>query len=183
MISLETTYGIVTSILIITFSIMLYLLTKKLVKTYGLSIIDTKSRILELESVINLQMKNLKNLENKINEVTDEIENLSLKFYKIENILYDKKSLQMKKLRKIEKESTEKVTKEKLKLSNTEKTIINLLKDGIKTTREIKDSLNLSREHVARELKYLYDIGLVKRHTDTKPFTYELNIEKVSEIK
>jgi predicted transcriptional regulator len=71
----------------------------------------------------------------------------------------------------------------KVKLNDTEKTILKLLVDGPKTSREIREQLNLSREHIARELKYLYEIGYVKRSTVTKPFKYEVNEEYLDEIK
>ncbi|MDV3278325.1 MAG: winged helix DNA-binding protein [Nitrososphaerales archaeon] len=56
----------------------------------------------------------------------------------------------------------------------SEKVILGLLRDGPKSTIEIKQAMGLSREHTARLMKSLYDAGLVERDESAKPFVYRL---------
>ncbi len=69
---------------------------------------------------------------------------------------------------------TRAVTRVQTGLGETELTAINLLRGGAKSTIEIKEALNLSREHTARTMKTLFDEGLVTRDDSTKPFVYQL---------
>jgi DNA-binding Lrp family transcriptional regulator len=49
--------------------------------------------------------------------------------------------------------------------------------EGPKTAPEIKDRLNLSREHTARLMKKLYEEGYLERDTDKIPFKYSVKKE------
>lgn len=182
MISLDIIYALITSIIIITVSLIIFILVKRLNKIYISLITDIQSKIVEIESLNISYANNLRNVQNKINEVTQDLENLSMKFYRIEKIVLGKKTLIRREKREVEKAMEETRRIPITKLNNTEKTILKLLREGPKTTREIKGILNLSREHIARELKNLYEKELVKRHTENKPYTYELNKEKLEEI-
>ncbi|MFQ5950559.1 MAG: helix-turn-helix transcriptional regulator [Candidatus Geothermarchaeales archaeon] len=59
------------------------------------------------------------------------------------------------------------------RLNATERRILEILKDGTKNYREIQDSTGLSREHVSRELKRLFDLGFVERDEGVRPYQYK----------
>jgi len=62
-------------------------------------------------------------------------------------------------------------------LDGTQLAAIRLLVDSPKNTRQLTDDLGKSREHTARIMKGLFEIGLVQRNDSTKPFVYELTQE------
>jgi len=55
--------------------------------------------------------------------------------------------------------------------------VIRLLAEGQKNTRQLTDALQRSREHTARLMKGLFELGLVQRNNATKPFVYQLTDE------
>jgi hypothetical protein len=57
---------------------------------------------------------------------------------------------------------------------STERQIIELLNEKPRTSVEIRQRFNISREHSARLLKGLFDRGLVVRNDSSKPFVYEI---------
>jgi len=59
----------------------------------------------------------------------------------------------------------------------TEMRILALLGGGAKSPIDIKEALDLSREHTARLMKALFDKGLVTRDDSAKPFVYQLTEE------
>ena len=62
-------------------------------------------------------------------------------------------------------------------LDETQQTAIGLLSDSPKNTRQLTDALKKSREHTARLMKGLFELGLVRRDDSTKPFVYQLTDE------
>jgi len=54
------------------------------------------------------------------------------------------------------------------------KEILDLLADGPKTSREIERKIGKSREHTARLMKRLYDMGYIKRDESVRPYKYTL---------
>ena len=62
-------------------------------------------------------------------------------------------------------------------LDETQVAVIRLLADGQKNTRQLTDALQRSREHTARLMKELFELGLVQRNNTTKPFVYQLTDE------
>jgi CRP-like cAMP-binding protein len=64
-----------------------------------------------------------------------------------------------------------------VRLDETQVTAIRLLGDSPKNTRQLTDALNKSREHTARIMKELFELGLVSRNDSTKPFVYQLTDE------
>jgi DNA-binding IclR family transcriptional regulator len=54
------------------------------------------------------------------------------------------------------------------------KEILDLLADGPKTSREIEKAIGKSREHTARLMKRLYDMGYIKRDESMRPYKYTL---------
>jgi uncharacterized membrane protein len=63
-------------------------------------------------------------------------------------------------------------------LTDTEITVLEMLsKEGAKTAPEIKEKVQLSREHTARLMKKLYEAGYVERETGKIPFRYNVKKE------
>ncbi len=61
-----------------------------------------------------------------------------------------------------------------LALDETQLAAIRLLGDSPKNTRQLTDALRKSREHTARLMKELFELGLVTRNDSAKPFVYQL---------
>ena len=63
-------------------------------------------------------------------------------------------------------------------LTDTEIAVLEMLsKEGAKTAPEIKERLQLSREHTARLMKKLYEEGYLERETGKIPFRYSAKKE------
>lgn len=52
--------------------------------------------------------------------------------------------------------------------------VLHLITTKPLTSRDIQITLKRSREHTSRLMKKLFEDGLVKRNTDTKPYTYSI---------
>jgi hypothetical protein len=62
-------------------------------------------------------------------------------------------------------------------LDETQLSAMKLLSENPKSTRQLTDALKKSREHTARIMKGLYELGLVSRNDSSKPFVYQLTEE------
>jgi CTP-dependent riboflavin kinase len=63
-------------------------------------------------------------------------------------------------------------------LTETELTVLEMLStEGSKTAPEVKDRVQLSREHTARLMKKLYEEGYLERETGKIPFKYSVKKE------
>ena len=63
-------------------------------------------------------------------------------------------------------------------LTDTEVIVLEMLSaEGLKTAPEIKDRIQLSREHTARLMKKLYEKGYLERETGKIPFRYSIKTE------
>ncbi len=63
-------------------------------------------------------------------------------------------------------------------LTDTEIAVLEMLiKDGPKTAPEIKEKINLSREHTGRLMKKLYEEGYLERGSGKIPFRYSIKKE------
>jgi len=63
-------------------------------------------------------------------------------------------------------------------LTDTEITVLEMLsKEGAKTAPEIKERVQLSREHTARLMKKLYEQGYLEREAGKIPFRYSIKKE------
>jgi hypothetical protein len=63
-------------------------------------------------------------------------------------------------------------------LTETEVSVLEfLISGGPKTAPEIKERVQLSREHTARLMKKLYEEGYLERETDKIPFRYTVKME------
>ena len=62
-------------------------------------------------------------------------------------------------------------------LDETQMGALKLLAEGPRNTRQLTDVLSVSREHMARVMKELFESGLVGRNDSSKPFVYQLTEE------
>ena len=63
-------------------------------------------------------------------------------------------------------------------LTDTEVIVLEMLStEGSKTAPEIKEKVQLSREHTARLMKKLYEEGYLERETRKIPFRYSIKKE------
>jgi len=61
-----------------------------------------------------------------------------------------------------------------VRLDETQLKVVGLLAESPKNTRQLTDTIGMSREHTARLMKVLFQAGLVTRNDTTKPFVYQL---------
>jgi len=59
-------------------------------------------------------------------------------------------------------------------LDETQMSALRLLAENPRNTRQLTDALKVSREHMARVMKALFESGLVSRDASSKPFVYQL---------
>ncbi|MDE1852552.1 MAG: winged helix DNA-binding protein [Thaumarchaeota archaeon] len=64
-----------------------------------------------------------------------------------------------------------------LEMDETQLAALKLLGESPKDTRQLTDTLKKSREHTARMMKELFEMGLVRRNDSAKPFVYQLTDE------
>ncbi|MDG6902729.1 MAG: MarR family transcriptional regulator [Nitrososphaerota archaeon] len=62
-------------------------------------------------------------------------------------------------------------------LDETQVAALRILGGAPKNTRQLTDALGKSREHTARVMKELFELGLVQRNASSKPFVYQLTDE------
>ena len=53
-------------------------------------------------------------------------------------------------------------------------TVLRLITDKSRTSRDIQITLGKSREHISRTMKKMSDDGLVERNTNAKPYSYSI---------
>ncbi|GBC75111.1 hypothetical protein HRbin06_00425 [archaeon HR06] len=117
-----------------------------------------------INSIVSEQAKRLNKLEEKMVEISLKLDLLEIK--KKEEIITSQRS--QKKM--IHDESL----KIKNDLSPTEREVLELLKEGERSVRDIRIKVKLSREHLARLLKKLYVEGYLERDESKKPYLYRL---------
>ncbi len=66
-------------------------------------------------------------------------------------------------------------------LSPTESSVLRSLMEEAQTPKQIQQKINKSREHTARLMKRLFELGYVTREERKKPFVYEIT-EKGKEL-
>ncbi|HEV2137861.1 MAG TPA: helix-turn-helix domain-containing protein [Nitrososphaerales archaeon] len=74
-------------------------------------------------------------------------------------------------------QSPESPPEAKLVLDQTQLATLRQLAEGTKNTRQLTDALKKSREHTARLMKDLFELGLVRRNVASKPFVYQITDE------
>ena len=61
-------------------------------------------------------------------------------------------------------------------------TVLRLITDRSRTSRDIQITLGKSREHISRTMKKMSDDGLVKRNTNAKPYSYSITQNGLSKL-
>jgi DNA-binding MarR family transcriptional regulator len=139
-------------------------------------------KLLPLENQVNIVSQNnanlasgLEGLESKIRDIDKSIDTQRSKINSFEE--------QIEKLAapheiKVEPVIPIKRDKAMAALTDTEIAVLEMLaSEGSKTAPEIKDRLQLSREHTARLMKKLYEEGYLEREADKIPFKYSIKKE------
>ena len=61
-------------------------------------------------------------------------------------------------------------------------TVLRLITDKSRTSRDIQITLGKSREHISRTMKKMSDDGLVERNTNAKPYSYSITQNGLSKL-
>ncbi|MFQ5710587.1 MAG: ArsR family transcriptional regulator [Candidatus Geothermarchaeales archaeon] len=110
----------------------------------------------ERELIRSLDSK-VKMLEEQVDELRDRIEKLRIPV------------------------STPVMRKYQIELNDTQKKIIDSLASGPGNYKDIQRLTGLSREHISRELKKLYELGFVNRDDSKRPYMYVL-VKEISRV-
>jgi len=114
-------------------------------------------------------------IENRVQNINDSSQVLKKRIEKLEE-----KMTKLTEIPEIKRETVIPIRREKAMAAITETEIIVLevlSKEGGKTAPEIKNRINLSREHTARLMKKLYEKGYLERETGKIPFIYNIKKE------
>ena len=65
---------------------------------------------------------------------------------------------------------------------NIVETVLRLITDKSRTSRDIQITLGKSREHISRTMKKMTDDGLVERNTNAKPYSYSITQMGLSKL-
>ena len=189
MISLNFDTVFLTSIFMIITSLAIFIVIYFFKNIINNMIVELRNKQLENRSIVSSLRREVNNMNVRISQVIQDLDSISTRVYKLESYTYElpktqssmessslekESSIQPKRIRTIKGKRTIS------QLNKTERKILELLSNGPKSSREIRDSLDLSREHVARELKSLYEKGYVLRYTESKPYVYEITEEGLS---
>jgi predicted HTH transcriptional regulator len=150
----------------------------KIVKTYLIEYdIESRKEILEVKTYIKDFSIRIRKIESEINGLRDILTSVTTS--RKEKIMGPPRKSVSKSIIKGEKK-----TYKEISLNKTEKEILKLLiKEGGLTSSQIRKRLGLSREHVARTLKKLYENKYVERDESEKPFKYVIPENRVEELR
>jgi len=161
-------------------------LIEEVILSFNKDIDALKDRIDEISSKLqDLQIpemdqvkKEIKSLSSRIKELQDqhsvlEEKNPRVSADRIPRIVNNqsKFTLSMKSIFPLKKETLSALTPTELKILEI------LATEGEKTVREIRNRIELTREHTGRLMKNLYDKGYVERRTNRVPYTYRIKKE------
>ena len=161
-------------------------LIEEVILSFNKDIDALKDRIDEISSKLqDLQIpemdqvkKEIKSLSSRIKELQDqhsvlEEKNPRVSADRIPRIVNNqsKFTLSMKSIFPLKKETLSALTPTELKILEI------LATEGEKTVREIRNKIELTREHTGRLMKNLYDKGYVERRTNRVPYTYRIKKE------
>lgn len=180
--SLDFELALLTSIFMIITSITIFIVISFFKRVISNMFIEIRNRQLENRSILSSLRKEVNNINMRVSGLIGDLDSLTARVYKIESNIYtggsrvipSSEETQLKVSRKSERVTRLGEKRINEELTKTETRILELLTSGPKSSREIRDALGLSREHIARELKVLYEKGYVVRYTDSKPYVYEI---------
>lgn len=134
----------------------------------------------EINSVINNISKQISNINIRLTDMDSELGKISEKVLKIEGgrpiikETHPKGKVSQASTRYLTSRTGPLTSRSQIELTGTQKIIIDELKKGPRTYKEIQSETKLSREHISRELKKLYEMGILERDESKKPFVYML---------
>jgi DNA-binding MarR family transcriptional regulator len=143
---------------------------------------STEKKMAPIESKLKTVSENDASILSKIAEVETKTQNIEAAHQTLKTKITEVEE-QMQKLSTVPEIRSEPVIpirrdKAMAALTDTEVTVLEILSaEGSKTAPEIKERVQLSREHTARLMKKLYEKGYLERETGKIPFRYSIKKE------
>ena len=143
---------------------------------------NLEKKIIPFETQLNAISKNESDASATLTEVSDKIRILekSEDTLKVQVTTLDDQIQELSALPEIKIEPVMPIKRDKAmaSLTDTELGVLEMLStEGAKTAPEIKERVQLSREHTARLMKKLYEEGYLERETSKIPFKYSVKKE------
>lgn len=176
----------VSSLLIMIISILIIIIMEMIIRKLNQVVIINRTVKTELSSIYDNIINQREYIYEELKNIRNDINDINKRILEVESKLMDISERGIKKAPQITathratviKRGEEDVIKrERIILTNTQKEIINILKEGPKTYREIQKRTGMSREHISRELKKLFEMGYLERNEREKPFIYKIKEE------
>jgi chromosome segregation ATPase len=143
---------------------------------------NLEKKIIPLENQINAISKEEPTSHAMLTEVSERIQNLEKSEFALKSQVatLDDQIQKLSTLPEIKIEPVMPIKRDKAmaSLTDTELDVLEMLStEGPKTAPEIKERVQLSREHTARLMKKLYEQGYLERETGKIPFKYSVKKE------
>ena len=138
-------------------------------------ILPIKEKINKINEITSTFLSTTSTIENRIQNFDDTNQKINKRIEKLEE-----KMTSLTELPEIIRESVIPIRREKAlgAITDTEIKVLEVLSfEGGKTAPEMKNKINLSREHTARLMKKLYEKGYLERETGKIPFKYSVKKE------
>jgi hypothetical protein len=143
---------------------------------------DTEKRIAPLERELKTMSNNYADVLSKLSDMDTKNQNIEAEQKTLNKriIEMEEKMEKVSVVPEIKGEPVIPIIKDKVMapLTDTEVAVLEMLSiEGSKTAPEIKERVQLSREHTARLMKKLYEKGYLERETGKIPFRYNVKKE------
>ena len=138
-------------------------------------VLPIKEKINKINEITSTFLSTTSRIENSIQNFDDSNKKINNRIEKLEE-----KMSSLTELPEIIRESVIPIRREKAlgAITDTEIKVLEFLSlEGGKTAPEMKNKINLSREHTARLMKKLYEKGYLERETGKIPFRYRVKKE------
>ena len=138
-------------------------------------VVPIKEKINKINEITSTFLSTTSKIENRIQNFDDSNQKINNRIEKLEE-----KMTSLTELPEIIRESVIPIRREKAlgAITDTEIKVLEVLSfEGGKTAPEMKNKINLSREHTARLMKKLYEKGYLERETRKIPFKYSVKKE------
>ena len=138
-------------------------------------VVPIKEKINKINEITSTFLSTTSRIENSIQNFDNSNQKINNRIEKLEE-----KMTSLTELPEIIRESVIPIRREKAlgAITDTEIKVLEVLSfEGGKTAPEMKNKINLSREHTARLMKKLYEKGYLERETGKIPFKYSVKKE------
>jgi len=138
-------------------------------------VVPIKEKINKINEITSTFLSTTSTIENRIQNFDDSNQKINNRIEKLEE-----KMTSLTELPEIIRETVIPIRREKAlgAITDTEIKVLEVLSfEGGKTAPEMKNKINLSREHTARLMKKLYEKGYLERETRKIPFKYSVKKE------